>query len=81
MPKTKPTQKAKQTQKAKPTHIRQTKRVIEKFKRKEAKCPSCKRRKVANKKLMKTRTKKSSIRAIRKYWKTFLQCESCMKKA
>ena len=60
---------------------KQTQRVIEKFKKKEAKCPSCKRRKVAHKTMMKTRTKKSSINAIRKYWKTFLQCESCMKKA
>ena len=31
---------------------KQTQRVIEKFKKKEAKCPSCKRRKVAHKTMM-----------------------------
>lgn len=63
------------------TPKRQTKRVIEKMKKKEAKCPSCKSRKHAHKKMMNTRKKKTTVKAIRQYWKKFLQCETCMKRA
>lgn len=61
--------------------MNQTKKFIEEYRKKEAKCRSCKVRKNAHKKLMKTRGKRSTVEAIRYYWKKYLECESCVKKA
>lgn len=59
----------------------ETERFIREYKKKEAKCPVCKTRKRAHKKLMKTRGKRSIVKAIRYYWNKYLECESCIEKA
>ena len=77
----KETKKKKPQSKTESFKRRHTQRAIERFKKKEAKCPVCKARKKAFKKMMNTRKKKTAIIAIRQYWKKYLQCDLCMEKA